>query len=500
MTAYQAFAAVRLVLVLLLAGVFVWLAAGRPLTRRVQLLVFGLLGAAAVAYPNFFVFHPNRGLIHYWDAFHYFMGAKYLPELGYQRLYEATWVAGRELGAFRDVTHVRDLATYGFRDVRTIDAAAVRARFSRERWQGFKRDLAFLGPRIPEWPGPLLDHGYNDPPPRALLLHLLVRRVPASTLTLSLLTSIDYLFILAACAAVWRAFGAIPTALAFACLWLSFFARFDFVGGSVVRWDWIAALLIGVAALARGAGVTAGVCLGYAALARIFPVVFVLPLGIKWLQGRLRGAPGRTTGRCLVAALGLMVVVGVGLLVAGEDHTFLREYAGKLRLHNEVPAINAVGLGALLVFHAAPWSLLPDGTMYVAVAAASAARPAPWVVPTAAALYLLLALPLILKARPLSSLMYAVPLLFWALSPSGYYYAFLVLLVLLPWRDGTTDRVSLLQMALLTVLMAVSYAFEVASPDLLPLYYGASVALALFFALWLAFEYARPATLPEVRR
>jgi len=77
------------------------------------------------------------------------VGAKYLPELGYTGLYEATWVAGRELGAFAQIRQVRDLATYALRDVASIDAAAVRARFTDTRWRAFKRDLLVFGPRGP---------------------------------------------------------------------------------------------------------------------------------------------------------------------------------------------------------------------------------------------------------------------------------------------------------------------------------------------------------------
>jgi hypothetical protein len=419
------------------------------------------------------------------------MGAKYLPELGYARLYEATYIAGRELGAFRDVTQLRDLTTYRPRDARTIDAAAVRARFTPERWQAFKRDLALIGPRIKEWPGPLLDRGYNDPPPRALLLHLLVRWVPATGLTLALLTSIDYVLVLAAFATVWRAFGPVPAALAFAFFWLSFFARFDFIGGSLVRWDWSAALLLGAAALARGHGATAGVCLGYAALARIFPLVFLLPLAVKWLQARGRD---ETLTRCLGAAVAVLVVVAVVLMMMGDERTFAREYVDKIRLHSHAPASNAVGLGSLLVFSAAPWQVDPAGSVFVAEVDAVAARPAPWILHAVSVGYVVLALPLILRACAPASLMYVVPLLFWALSPTGYYYSFLVLLVLLPWAEGTPDRVRLLEMALLTAIMAVLYALEVASPDLVPLYWAASINMAVFFTLWLGFEYVRLTT------
>jgi hypothetical protein len=487
--AYQAFAALRVVLVLLLGAVFAWLAVGRPLTPRLRAAVFVLLAAAAVAYPNFGVFHPNHYRhIHYWDVYHYFIGAKYFPELGYSRLYEATYVAGRELGAFGGVRALRDLTTYRFRDPATVDADAVRGRFTPQRWQAFKRDLAVIGNRIKEWPGPLLDRGYNDPPPRALLLHLLVRWVPATPVTLTLLTSIDYALVLGALVAVWRAFGPIPTALAFASLWLSFFARFDFIGGSLLRWDWIAALLLGVAALARGAGVTAGVCLAYAALARIFPILFLLPLAIK-MAGRR--PPDAGVVRTLGAAAAVIIVV-VGLVAAaGEDRTSAREYLAKIRLHSQEVAANSVGLGSLLVFHAAPWTVNPDGSVQVMDAAVAAAAPSPWLVRTVAAVYMLLAVPLIRRATPVTSLMYVVPLIFWALSPTGYYYSFLVLLVLLPWQGGLPDRVRLLEMVLLTAVMAAIHAFEVASADLIPLYYQASIALGVFFVLWLGFEYAR---------
>jgi len=485
------------VLVLLLGALFGWLALGRPLTRAVRIAAFALLIAAAVAYPNFGVAHPGRGHIHYWDVYHYFMGGKYLPELGYTHLYEATYVAGREMGAFADATAIRDLTTYDFRDPRTLDASTVRARFTPERWQAFKRDLVFIGNHIREWPGPLLDRGYNDPPPRAQLLHLLVGRVPATMASLTVLTAIDYGLAAIALVVVWRTFGALPAALSFALFWLSFFARFDFIGGALLRWDWIVALLLAVAALARDRPVLAGLGFAYAALARIFPVVFLLPLAIKWMQGRWRGERGGALGRCLASAAAALVVVGVVLLAAGETRTFAVDYVTKIQRHSREAATNSVGLPVLLVFQRAPWRINADGGVYVTEGDALAAQPSGVLTATVTALVLLLSMPLILAASPVVSLMYAVPLIFWGVAATGYYYSFLVLLVLLPWYDGMPDRVRWLEMTLLTAMMAIDYAREAISPDLVPLYHGASVGLAGFFVLWLAFEHARrvrPAT------
>ena len=470
---------------------FLVLARGRPVSRRLCAAVTVLVVLAAAGFVNFGFFHvAQRQQIHYWDAFHYFVGAKYLPELGYTRLYEATYVAGREMGAFAGIEHIRDLPTYQAREARTIDAAALRARFTDGRWRAFKEDLLFFGPRIPDWRRLFMDHGYNDPPPRALLLHVLVRWLPATALTLAVVTSLDYVLIAGALALAARAFGPLAGALAAATLLLSFFGRFDYIGGSVLRWDWIAALIAGAAAFARGAGVAAGLLFAYAAVARLFPALLLVPLVIKWLQMRRAPVRDRTLHRGLATAALAMGLVAVVIALA-PPALAVGEFVAKIRLHGGSAFTNHVGLGTWLIFQAAPWTVYADGMRSVDPAALAAARPAGWLVPLVSGLYLAAALPLILRARVLESMMYAVPLVWCAVSPAGYYYSLLVLLVLLPWRDGAADGVRLLQMALLAVLGATGYALEIASQDFLPLMHRVSTLLALYFVVWLGLEYAR---------
>jgi hypothetical protein len=482
-----------------LAGVYFWLAAGHAPSRRLRALAACLAVAAAVAYPNLGFFHVrDRSPIHWHETFHYFVGAKYLPELGYTRLYDATWVAGRELGAFAQIRQVRDLTTYALCDVTSIEAEAVRARFTPARWQAFKRDLLVFGPRIKHWDQLLIDHGYNDPPPRALALHALVRWVPASPIALGVLTSLDYVIVLVAFWAVRRAFGGLAASLTFAFLALSFFARFDFIGGSPLRWDWVGALLLGVAAFARGAGAVAGLGFGYAVLARLFPVLLLVPLLVTWAHTRLIGARDIALTRCLTAAAALGLAVVLALAAVPATRELSTEFVTKIEQHNRGVYTNHVGLGSLIVFHNTPWVERPDGTVFAPHDAALAARPAPWVLPAAAALYFLAALPLILRARPLPSMMYAVPLVFFALSPAGYYYSFLVLLVLLPWHEDAADPLRLVAMGLLALLGAAGYALEILSADLLPLFYNASIQLGVFLLCWLGLEYLRLARRPRL--
>jgi hypothetical protein len=375
---YLVFRAARLLLLLVLAAALPVLAAGRTVSRRLRAMLVTLVVLSALAFVNFGFFHVFSGQrIHYWDAFHYFVGAKYLPELGYTRLYEATWLAGREMGAFADIEWIRDLPTYQARHTRSIDAAAVRARFTDARWRAFKQDLLVFGPRIPDWRRLFLDHGFNDPPPRAMLLHALLRWAPATPTTLALVTSIDYVLIAGALWSARVAFGPVAGAVGAAFFFLNFFGRFDFIGGSILRWDWIAALIFGIAAFARGAGITAGLCIAYAVLARLFPVAFLVPLVIKWIQIRRTGAVDRTLDRCLTASAVLLVTIALMLGLAG-DSVLIAEFVTKIRLHGETAFTNHVGLGTWLVFQTASWTI-HEGVQTVEPAAVMAARPAPWI-------------------------------------------------------------------------------------------------------------------------
>ncbi|HTN83853.1 MAG TPA: hypothetical protein VL242_09215, partial [Sorangium sp.] len=70
----------------------------RPVAERWKRFVGVALGIAAIiAYFNGFRFgYPKY--YHRWDQFHYDMGAKYFPEMGYDGLYKCALIAQDELG------------------------------------------------------------------------------------------------------------------------------------------------------------------------------------------------------------------------------------------------------------------------------------------------------------------------------------------------------------------------------------------------------------------
>ena len=60
----------------------------------------------ALSWWNLGRFHFNP-FIHYYEFYHYYLGAKYAPELGYTRLYECTVAAEDEYRAPRAAARAR---------------------------------------------------------------------------------------------------------------------------------------------------------------------------------------------------------------------------------------------------------------------------------------------------------------------------------------------------------------------------------------------------------
>src|SRR5262245_30397457 len=150
---------------------------------RARAVLGGAALAAALAWTNFLNFHFT-GLVHFHELFHYYVGAKYAPELAYDGLYECSALADREAGiAEVERRPIRDL-----RSDRLVPAAEVlratppcRGRFTEARWGAFRRDVAFFRTRLgADWWSALSDHGYNATPVWTLTGRLVSSVTPAT--------------------------------------------------------------------------------------------------------------------------------------------------------------------------------------------------------------------------------------------------------------------------------------------------------------------------------
>src|SRR5215813_750339 len=91
-------------------------AVGLRRRRRIAALVVGAL--AVYSFSEFGELRGGGPLVHPWEQYHFFIGSKYLREVGYFDLYKATFLADREgpgvLGAVRST---RDLHTFDIVDL-----------------------------------------------------------------------------------------------------------------------------------------------------------------------------------------------------------------------------------------------------------------------------------------------------------------------------------------------------------------------------------------------
>ncbi|TPV97254.1 MAG: hypothetical protein B7733_00470 [Myxococcales bacterium FL481] len=316
------------------------------------------LGAACVTGVfNYYRFDAKRfvDIDGHADVTYYYLNSKYFDELGYYELYPAMLVADRDHRHRLDhITRFRDLNTYRNVPVHHAFERAddIRTRFTDDRWRGFQHDLDFFlktGTRG-GWDYFLKDHGYNAPPTWTVVGQRLSSWVPVEYV--AWITHVDTALMLAAFSAVAVTFGLQPMAFCLLFYVSTASGKWPVLGSSLLRFDWLAALIGAACAWRSRRPRLAGGLVAYAACNRIFPAVFLFPWCI--------GAAAHVLRHRRIAADDRRVVVGavatVGLLVAGalltQGATAFVDAAQNLLLHNSAKSYSSyrVGLGDALLF------------------------------------------------------------------------------------------------------------------------------------------------------
>lgn len=353
----------------LVLGGLAWLSSSRRTTahRKARGAALGLLGvlalAAFAANYNLFMWRRQYG-IHVHEVFHYYVGAKYFPELGYFDLYRCSLaVRGQTtpqsiavVDAVKPKTQVRDL-----RALRLSTAEEIRAKgprcdglFDAERWASFERDVRWFQSRFrpPGWQLLLSDHGFNPSPVWTLIGRPLAEVIPAESLPLRFAVRIDLVLLVVAFAAVGWAFGFTALCTVVIAWGANPLSRYPWVGDAFLRYPWLAAGLLGLCLLKRGHSATGGGLLGLASLLRLFPGFQLVCLA---LHGFLRGWPRRgrapEVGRTLAGALAVgLVLIGMAAALNGRGLAAHQEFVENIVPHSEILAWNSVGLRPLLAF------------------------------------------------------------------------------------------------------------------------------------------------------
>lgn len=333
-----------------------WLDRERRGTRRVGTALIVAATLAALAYVNFGAFH-GRTYVHYWEHFHYTLGAKYFPELGYDGLYAASLEAQSESHPeFPMPRDVRDLRT---NEVLRASAPQisehreeVRARFSDERWDRFVEDHGlFLDRNTPNYLSLIRrDHGFNPPPSWTFVARLFAWGDIDDEGDLVKLAHLDLLLLIAMFVVVYRTWGARIGSLSLVLFGLGYAGRYYWVGGAFLREDWLAATVIGICLLKRERFAGAGAAFAYATAVRIFPVLFLFGPGIVALRALARRESWTWVWKLIggfTATLALLFVLG-GLTGRGFDAW--GNFAESITLHRQTWLTNNVGLENVLLY------------------------------------------------------------------------------------------------------------------------------------------------------
>jgi hypothetical protein len=332
-----------------------------PVEKLTKYVLVGLGAFALLTYINFKPFSTQP---HYWDMFHYYVGSKYFPELGYTRLYACVAKAESESddpsirseAQKRYITNLNSINSVVPANL-YFDDAYCKARFSNERWNAFKSDVSFFHINVDkvkghkEWGTIQLDRGYNGTPVWALVGGAISNITPLSDSTLRGIALIDVLFLFGGVFCLIWAFGLTTASFAVILGTASSIADWSWLRGSELRLDWLFIAIISVCAMKRKHYVLAGAALGYAATLRIFPAVFALGPFVALVFAIYRRQYGSMMiyGRFFIGmAFSMSVLVVTATAVYGSGA--MKEFVSNSRIHSDRVIMNNVGLRRVLTF------------------------------------------------------------------------------------------------------------------------------------------------------
>ncbi len=295
-----------------------------------------------------------------WNLFHYHLGSKYFPELGYEGLYagclatdddwqahKATLPATQHAQAdavpdFREVRHARDQRTYDIRRRRSIVERFDGSLLSKERRATLGEDCrrarrlqsAAITQEI------FTDRGFNPAPGWVVLGRPLASLLPLEGTPLWLLANSDVPLLAAVIVATAWAWGPRVAAMGWLFLMGANFNHGRLTGG-MLQYDWLASMVLAVALVRRGWHGSGGVALAWAVMTRVFPAIMAVP-ALAWTAwtawGAARSRPVTEGGRQATRFVGGFVLACAVLFAlshaTGRGGSAWVEWAEGIRVHS----------------------------------------------------------------------------------------------------------------------------------------------------------------------
>lgn len=350
--------AVLAVLALAMVGSWVWLLARPALDRLRRGWRLALVALCVLAIGNYYQFNRRvfTQISDYTDITYYYLNSKYFDELSYFGLYAAVLEADRERGDGRTdhIRTVRNLTDYRLQTDAEVLLEGRRIRddrFTAARWKAFGEDQAVLLKQLSAFQletNFFVDHGYNPPPPWTLVGGALAEATPVAYVPT--VTHVDTALVVLLFGVLGWGFGWEVAGLALLWFCCTFSGRWPILGQSLLRFDWLVAVVASLALLRRGRTGSAGAALAYAAANRVFPVIFAVPVLMVVARDRWRtGALSTDHRRFLVGLVGGALLLG-GASLARYGPSGFQASVHNLWMHNQTYSSHRVGLGDVLVY------------------------------------------------------------------------------------------------------------------------------------------------------
>ena len=427
--------------------------------------------------------YHHEGFLNLHEHFHYQLGSKFFPELGYNGLYAASM--GAQYQSNPDAPWINR-----FRDLRTNQEVPAEAsyaaleevvqHFSTERWESFVADHHFLMQQGLDVSRVRLDHGYNGTPAYTSVLRLFTAWIPVGPVGSYALAALDILLILTTFALIHATYGGRVTCLCLALFGLGFGWRYMYVG-AVLRFDWLAAIVGAICALERRRPALAGVLFGYATAARVFPVLLLAGPALLALRALSRGERPRWVLPLAGGFSAMLAVAFVAGCLAGRGTGAWAEFAENMALHWQLTPWTRVGLDVLphldfsrladaLAGGDRAWRqiLIPDLSTGRQIAGIALK-----------ALFLVLFVASSWRATLGESAALGIALVF-TLSPAGSYYW--IMLMLMPLAGARKALLGPLLLATLLYAHELVFVYPEANP---PRSFALSIGVAFAIAFWL---------------
>lgn len=216
---------------------------------------------------------PSHGA---WGIYHYYIGGKYLKELGYFNIYSCTLEVNKN--SWQTIAKVRDLKTYKIVRIPEISKCPTNS-FSKEQWNEFSNDIKLITSNAPTnyWENALSDKGFNATPFWAALSGVVAYLIPLNSSTYLFLFNLDILFVIVASLILWRNAGKFAglVTLTLSCI---YFGTLNIIGGNFLQYAWLPLLAASFVLWNKKSYKKSGVVLGLATGLQAFPVFFALPV------------------------------------------------------------------------------------------------------------------------------------------------------------------------------------------------------------------------------